>query len=179
MWIAVAVVAVVVALVVAFPAVRLQRRRRDERRHRAQAIRAEVSLAGDTIAAARRRAEEAKAQAEWVRREAERLQEIADAAEQQALAEEAHVLERVREADRLDPDVDTRAAGYAPVLPGPSRATTDELDRTEAGTLPPPLGWTVPPHRTGGAHRADVPASPLPHDRGHDHDRITASGSRP
>lgn len=154
MWIVAAVVVVIVVLAVAALVVSVLRRKQAERRHQAQALRAEAAVGGGSIAESQRQAEEARAQEERARLEAEQARERAEAAQQRVLVDEAHQEDRIREADRLDPDVDTRADDYVPQEPTPAPATTDELGRTEAGTLPPEHGSAVPPEEPGGTHRA-------------------------
>lgn len=154
MWVVAAVVVVIVVLAVAALVVSMLRRKQAERRHQAQALRAEAAGGSGSIAESQRRAEEARAQEERARHQAEQARERAEAARQRLLVDEAHQEDRIREADRVDPDVDTRADDYAPQEPARAPATTDGIGRTEAGTLPPDHGSAVPPQEPGGTHRA-------------------------
>ena len=111
-WIVVAVV--VALLILGLLAALINKKRTEQRKAQAAALRQDAQSRAPDLDEADVRAREAEVEAERARLEAERAQSRAMEAEQVRAAEQAGYEDRIREADRVDPAVDTRSSDYQP-----------------------------------------------------------------
>ena len=92
----------------------VSKRRTEQRRVRADELRAEASAKAGGLSESQRQAEDARAKAELAKSEAARAEEQAAQTEQGHQVEQASYEDKLREADRLDPDVDHKSSDYEP-----------------------------------------------------------------
>jgi FtsZ-interacting cell division protein ZipA len=114
MWLIWVIVAVVVVVAIVAIVMMANKKRTEQRRTEAEALRTDASTHAGGLTESQRSAEEARAQAELARAEADRAAERAAAAEQGHQVEQATYEDKLREADRVDPDVNTKSADYEP-----------------------------------------------------------------
>ena len=139
-WLIWVIAIVVVLVVIGALASMIGKRRTEQRRIRAEELRAEASVKAGGLAESQRAADEARAKADLAAAEAERAREQAARAEQGHQVEQASYEGKLREADKLDPEVNTRAKDYEPSVWNDegteTRATPAETGATSTETSP-------------------------------------------
>jgi FtsZ-interacting cell division protein ZipA len=127
------IVLIVLAVILAAALIWTAMRRKKDQvgRERASELRSEAANTAASKREQEARAREAEAEADRARAQADKLDARAQEERTSYDMTRARQEDAVREADRVDPDVDHRAAEYAPDLDG---SPTHRSDVTESGT---------------------------------------------